>query len=327
MANKKKYYLTLDTETATLPFANDIAEGDANKKKKIAIARPLIYDIGWVISDRQGNIIKKQNYLVSEIFCVPQIYNTAYYADKRPLYLEALKRKEIEILRWDEIMERLIPDMKMVDAVCAFNASFDYFKAIPFTELYIRKLYSADYQQWEEMQKKVCKKIANEPYKKNNEKEYDPLHFRFRGEEYDLCDLWGAAVDNLLNTAAYRKLCFEMGMLTATGEYFKTSAESSYRYLCERYDFDEAHTALSDAEIEAVILTKIVKKKALPLGVVAFPFRQLGTTVEWARNHKVKPEHIETILEIMGAKIQTYDEQSKYRKRLEKYVTELEQMR
>ena len=87
---KKKYFLTLDTETATLPFANEIAK-TPKEKQNIAIAKPLVYDIGWVISDRNGNIIKKENFLVQETFFVPSVFNTAYYKDKRPIYMEMLK--------------------------------------------------------------------------------------------------------------------------------------------------------------------------------------------------------------------------------------------
>lgn len=67
---RKKYYLTLDTETATLPFANEIAK-NAKQKQKIAIAKPLVYDIGWVITDRLGNRVKRVNYLIQETFFVP----------------------------------------------------------------------------------------------------------------------------------------------------------------------------------------------------------------------------------------------------------------
>ena len=57
---KKKLYLVLDTETATLPFSDTLCK-DEKQKQKIAIAKPLVYDIGWTITDRQGNIIKKEN--------------------------------------------------------------------------------------------------------------------------------------------------------------------------------------------------------------------------------------------------------------------------
>ena len=75
---RKKFYLTLDTETATLPFANEMAK-TASEKQKIAIAKPLVYDIGWTITDRAGNVYKKVNYLIQETFFVPNVFNTAYY--------------------------------------------------------------------------------------------------------------------------------------------------------------------------------------------------------------------------------------------------------
>ena len=49
---KKKMYMVLDTETATLPF---VKEMDEEMKKNVAIAKPLVYDIGWTMIDRQGN--------------------------------------------------------------------------------------------------------------------------------------------------------------------------------------------------------------------------------------------------------------------------------
>jgi len=102
---RKKYYLTLDTETATVPWADEYAKGNAKIKQKIAIAKPLVYDIGWVITDRQGAIVKKVNYLVQETFFVPNIFNTGYYRDKRPIYMELLAKGEIVPKMWNEIID------------------------------------------------------------------------------------------------------------------------------------------------------------------------------------------------------------------------------
>ena len=85
---KIKKYLVLNTETASLPFIND----DKYKNLKLSIRFPLIYDIGWVIVDRRGNIYKKANYLVNEIFFDEQLYQTAYYYDKKTLYYEELQK-------------------------------------------------------------------------------------------------------------------------------------------------------------------------------------------------------------------------------------------
>ena len=47
---RRKYYVVLDCETATLPYASNLPE---NLKKQIAIAKPLIYDLGWTIVDKK----------------------------------------------------------------------------------------------------------------------------------------------------------------------------------------------------------------------------------------------------------------------------------
>ena len=286
MARKGFRYMVLDCETATLPFANEVANFDPEKKKKIAIARPLIYDIGWTITNRKGEILDSKQFLIAETFAVPAVFNTAYYAEKRPLYLEMLNNKETEIKPWNEVAKILLHDLRKVDAVGAYNSMFDFKKAIPFTDLYIKKLYSPDYYEWEAIQRKLCYKIANERYQKDEEKEFDGENFRFRDEEFPLFDLWGLAARHLLNNATYKKNCLKHEMLTASGTFFKTSAEASYRYLQDKYDFDEAHTALDDAIIETYILSQIAKRHAITLGIIFFPFRELGTTDEFVMRRK-----------------------------------------
>ena len=80
---KKKMYMVLDTETATLPFVKEMDEG---ARKNVAIAKPLVYDIGWTMVDRQGNEYLRRNFLVQETFFVPAVFNTAYYGEKLERY-------------------------------------------------------------------------------------------------------------------------------------------------------------------------------------------------------------------------------------------------
>lgn len=287
MARKELRYLVFDCETATLPFASEIAQGDAEKKKKIAIARPLIYDMGWTITNRKGEILDSKQFLIAETFSVPAVFNTAYYAEKRPIYLEMLKEGKTCIKTWLEASEILLEDLRKVDAVGAYNSMFDFKKAIPFTELYINKLYSPGYQKWEQIQRQLCYKIANQRYQKDEEKDFDGEYFCFRDEEFPLFDLWGLAAKYLLNNATYKKKCLVNEMLTASGTFFKTSAEASYRYLKDKFDFDEAHTALDDATIETYILSQVAKKHAISIGIIFFPFRELGTTDEFVMRRKI----------------------------------------
>ncbi len=283
--SKMLRYMVVDTETATLPLCAEIAR-NAEEKKKLAIAKPLVYDIGWTITNRKGELLDTKQFLVAETFSVPAIFNTAYYAEKRPRYLKMLADGETMVLPWNEIMKIFIADLHTVDAVGAFNSMFDFKKAIPFTELYISKLYSPDYYAWENMQRNFCQKILNEKYTKNPEKEFETEIFRFRGEEFKLFDLWGLATAHLLNNASYKNECVNHGRFTASGVYFKTSAETSYQYLCNKYDFIESHTALDDAIIETFILSKVAARHAINPGISFFPFRELGETVDFAMRRK-----------------------------------------
>ena len=283
---RKKFYLTLDTETCTLPFANEMCL-TARDKQKIAIAKPLVYDIGWAITDSKGNIIKKENYLVQETFFVPNVFNTAYYRDKRPIYMDLYQRGLLTAKPWNEIISILVTDLNACDITAAYNACFDFKKAIPFTERYINALYSDGYNAWEDNQRKSCADILNGKDNAKNDEYLEP-YFNLRDTVYPLVDLWGVACDRLINIDKYRNYCLERGLLTNSAEYFKTSAETSFQYLMNNYDFIEDHTALSDALIEAQILTKAIRKGKIVPQLGAFPFRNLGTTVDYVTTKKPK---------------------------------------
>ena len=316
---KKKYYLILDTETATVPFAGTIARNE-QEKKNIAIAKPLVYDIGWTISDRQGNIIKKENYLVQETFFVPQVFNTAYYRDKRPQYMEMFGKREIEALPWNNIIEILLQDCRNTDFVCAYNAAFDFKKAIPFTERYIKALYSNYYQKWEDRQIESCKQIVNGYNNAKNEKYLEPI-FELRNEDFPIVDLWGLACQRLINNKRYKDYCLKNDLLTQSGLYFKSSAETSFQYLAKEYNFIESHTALDDSLIETKILAKALQKgKVFPM-INAFPFKELGYTYDYVREN---PKYKQVVID----KIETYlleqNNNSRYANRLLNIVSMLE---
>ena len=132
---KPRLYMVLDCETATLPFVRDMQLSEI-QRKNVAIARPLIYDIGWRIIDAKGNVYSQHSFLIQETFFVPSVFNTAYYRDKRPLYMEDLKNGDIIVKNWNEATNILLSDLARVDAVCAYNAMFDFKKALGFTDEY-----------------------------------------------------------------------------------------------------------------------------------------------------------------------------------------------
>ena len=280
---RRKYYVVLDCETATLPYASKLPE---HLKKQIAIAKPLIYDLGWTIVDKKGNVYARENYLISEIFSVPEIFNTAYYAEKRPLYLEKLNKGEITLTDWRTAVTRLEFALSVTEAAGAYNAMFDFKKAIPFTELYISQLYSPTFHKWLEFQGECCDRIINNAVI-GNKKEFDPEVFRFRDKVYPIFDLWGLSCSYLLNNDDYKKACLLNGWQTESGKYFKTSAETTYRFVTGNCDFDEAHTAIDDADIESEIFARIVKqaKNKVEIGIEYFPFRILGSVRQFIAQH------------------------------------------
>lgn len=300
---KKKFYLTLDTETATLPFANDLCKNEI-QKQKIAIAKPLVYDIGWTISDRQGNTVKEENFLIQETFFVPNVFNTAYYKDKRPIYMKMLERGEIKTANWNDVIAELLGDLQKCDLVTAYNACFDFKKAIPFTEKYIYHLYNEDYNKWEANQRNKCLCILKGKDSSKNP-DYLKPYFELRGFNFPIVDLWGVACERLINIDKYKNYCLENNLLTASAIYFKTSAETSFQYLMRDHNFIEDHTALSDARIEMQILTKALKKGKVEPGLKEFPFRELGTTYDYVKQKK--PKYKDIVREALFEYINNHD--------------------
>lgn len=271
---RRKYFIVLDSETATLPYAQKFNGSD---RQKIAIAKPLIYDFGWQIIDYKGRVYRKRSFLISEIFSVPSVFNTAYYASKRPLYLEKLRKGEITLTDWKSATKIFENDLKEVSAVGAFNSMFDYKKAIAFTENYINALYSPNFYEWERKQNAICDYIVSHNSKENTKK-FNPNVFNFRGKTYPLFDLWGLSCKYILNCDEYCTKCIANDWLTSSKKYYKSSAETTYRFINDTDEFIEAHMAIEDAEIESEIFAHIAKKckNKIEMGIFYFPFKMIG---------------------------------------------------
>ena len=94
--------------------------------------------------------------------------------------------------------------------------------------------------------------------------------------------IWFMACKNLINSDHYKNFCIENNYCN---KYFKTSAEVVYRYFTEN-SFAEEHRALQDAEIESEIFALSVKKSnEIEQGIVAFPFRTLGTVAKYKKEN------------------------------------------
>lgn len=207
---KKYYYLTLDTETA----------GDLDN--------PIVYDLGGCVHDRNGNILERFSFVITEVFSNKGLMNTAYYCEKIPTYLMGLN-KEWTPTTWYNARQYIFNLLEKYDIqyVCAYNARFDY-KALNNT---------MDY-------------LTQGRYK-----------WFFRYNQVIWLDTMQAVNQTIADQKKYIKYCVNNGYMTNhKTPRPQVKAEIVYRYLTQQNDFIESHTALSDSEIETYILMKCFKK-------------------------------------------------------------------
>lgn len=207
---RKKYVMILDVETTNNQIGVKNAPNDG-----------LVYDLGYVIADKKGNIYAKRSFLLSEIFDWKELMDTAYYKEKIPLYLEKLKKKEIKKVTTWQARKSVKGAMEYfnIKEVWAYNTSFDY------TTLNNTVRYLSG---------SACRWFF--PY----------------GTE--ICDIWSVACQTLglQKTFQWENIRNEKGNLS-------TNAERMFSYLSQDFDFKEEHTGLADALIETQILARCLK--------------------------------------------------------------------
>ncbi len=208
----KTYYKALVTKTAT----------------------PLIFDLGYTIKDKKGNVMLERSFLVREVFLNMDLMKQAYYFKKYPLYVEDLARyngfengKGYDLTSWGVIMNTLREDMKAykIKNYYAYNMKFDN-NVINSTDTWLRN------------------------------SEIDSC-ISFLEDKIPTC-LWKMAQATICDTMAYKEWAKENDFMTAHATpKAKTGAEVVYRYLTNNIEFIEEHTALSDSRIEKDILQYI----------------------------------------------------------------------
>ena len=52
---------------------------------------PLVYDIGFIVADYNGNIYSKHSFVVADVFCDKELMSSAYFAEKIPTYWKEIK--------------------------------------------------------------------------------------------------------------------------------------------------------------------------------------------------------------------------------------------
>ena len=207
---RKKYIMVLDVETTNNQIGVKNAPNDG-----------LVYDIGFTIADKKGNVYVKRSFAIKEIFDWKELMDTAYYKNKLPMYFEKLKKGIMEKVSIWEARKRVKSAMEYfgITEVYAYNASFDY-TTLNNTVRYI----SGSGCRW------------------------------FFPYGTQVCDIWHIACQVLgtQKTFQWENVRNERGNLI-------TNAERMFAYLSQEFDFQEEHTGLADAIVETQILARCFK--------------------------------------------------------------------
>lgn len=213
-------YIVIDTETTNLINYRD---GQAHPETA------LVYDIGYMVVNAQGDTFAERSYIVSEVFTMRDRMSSAYYSEKLPQYITGSGFGTSSLWQIDSflnIFNQLRQDIKNfnVKENYAYNVNFDK-AALNHTLRYLSNGY---------------------------QKHFFPYGAKIK-------DIWDMA-QVITCTKKYLLFCGKNNYVTAKGNP-QTSAEVVYRYLSGKTDFDEQHTALEDCRIENFILKKIKSRK------------------------------------------------------------------
>jgi hypothetical protein len=181
------------------------------------LEKPFCYNIGYVIADIETRqVLLRRDYVVEQVWHNPMLFTTAYYADKREIYVNRMKARKVIMDKFGYITQTMIRDFKAFDVQLAFayNSPFDV------------KVFNYNCE-W---------------FKCNNPFDNIPIH-----------DIRGFVHKYLAFTTEYQDFCDTHEYFTESGNY-STTAETVYRYITDNIDFSEEHTALADSEIELDIL-------------------------------------------------------------------------
>lgn len=213
MDKRKHYLIGLDTETCNGIMVDD----------KLDLSQSLVYDIGWAVTDRKGNIYETKSFVIYEIFVgMKDVMRSAYYAEKIPRYWEDIKSGRRRLVSFYTMRNELLNDMAKYNCntVFAHNAGFDL-RALNTTERYITK---SQYRYF----------------------------FPYGTIIWDTLKM---ANDTIVKQKSYTKYCDNNSYKTKhKPPRNRATAEILYRYITGNNDFEESHTGLEDVLIETEIL-------------------------------------------------------------------------
>lgn len=179
--------------------------------------KPYCYNIGYIIvNTEERKILLKKDFVIEQIWHNLPLFNTAYYSEKRPLYVAAMRGRKAKLEKYKKVMREMKKDFHnyKVQYGFAYNSNFDD-RVFQFNCDWFK-----------------C---------------YNPF------DTVEIKDIRNYALNSLADNPYYKSFCDEHELYTNAGNY-STTAETIYKYITNNPDFVENHTALSDSIIENEIL-------------------------------------------------------------------------
>ena len=93
-----------------------------------SIEKPFVYNIGYTIFDTDSReILVKEDFVVEQVWHNAMLFTTAYYADKREIYVSRMKGRTCRMEKLGYITRRMYHLFKEHEVVAAYayNAPFD----------------------------------------------------------------------------------------------------------------------------------------------------------------------------------------------------------
>ena len=199
-------YIVFDTETTSLD-------------------KPFCYDIGYNIINENGTVLVRQHFVIEQVWHNLPLFESAYYKDKRPLYVKLMRQHNATMIKFGYAMQTIARDIEKyeITSAYAYNSAFDE-KVINFNCDWFKCINPFD-------------NVA-------------------------IFDIWGYAGQWIINdNANYIDFCENNQFFTDTGNY-KTSAEIVYRYITNNIEFTEEHMGAFDSDIESSILLYCITQGA-----------------------------------------------------------------
>ena len=78
----------------------------------VSVNKPFCYNIGYVIYNTDTDeMLAQKDFVVEQIWHNMPLFSTAYYADKRPIYVNRMRAKKTKMNKFGYICKEMIRDL------------------------------------------------------------------------------------------------------------------------------------------------------------------------------------------------------------------------